>query len=107
MTFSDLQITRLITSLLPTQARTLSLVQSEQIRAIVVSVSPSGTLQINHKGILLSAKSQIGQFKAEQVIHATVDQTTPQVVLRLLPVGSFAATPPNAMAEAGQHVSVR
>ena len=96
MSFADLSITRLITSLLPTEARTLSLSQGEQIRALVVSVAPSGTLQINLKGMLLSAESQIGQFKAGQIIHATVDQTTPQVVLRLVPAGAFAATPPPA-----------
>ena len=93
MGFADLSITRLITSLLPTEARTLSLSQGEQIKAVVVSVAPSGTLQINLKGILLSAESQIGQFKAGQIIHATVDQTTPQVVLRLVSAGAFTATP--------------
>lgn len=94
MGFADLPITRLITSLLPTEARTLSLSQGEQIRAFVVAVAPSGMLRINLKGMLLNAESPIGQFKVGQMIHATVDQTTPQVILRLVPAGPFTATPP-------------
>ncbi len=94
MGFSDLNITRIITSLLPPEARTLNLTQGEQIRAVVVSTAPNGMLQINLKGTLLTAESKIGQFQAGQILSATVDQTTPQVVLRLAPTGAFAGHPP-------------